>query len=91
MTNEMSRFKATADAHMRRDLESAGTWICTCEACSGIRSLEGVDKLLAVRPLIREIVETEDRLELLPEGQEKQGVVELYHNLHDKLADEMSK
>ena len=88
MPNEMSRFKATADAHMRRDLESGGEWICTCEACSGIRSLEGVDKVLSVRPLVREIVETEDQLEQMPEGQEKQGVVELYHNLHDKLAAE---
>jgi hypothetical protein len=91
MSTEMSHFKATAEAHMRRDQEAGGKWVCTCEACSGIRSLEGMDKMFAVRPLVRELVETEDRLQQLPEGQEKQGLVELYHNLQDKLADEMAK
>ena len=91
MATEMSQFKATAEAHMRRDLEAGGKWICTCEACTGIRSLEGLDKMIAVRPLVRKIEETADRLEQLPEGQEKQGLVELYHNLQDKLAEEMSK
>jgi hypothetical protein len=91
MASEMSQFKATAVVHLRRDLESGGKWICACEACNGIRSLESMEKMLAVRPLVREIVETENRLHQLPEGPEKQGVVELYHNLHDKLADEISK
>jgi hypothetical protein len=91
MANEMSQFKATADAHMQRDLAAVGKWVCTCEACNGIRSLEGIDKMFVVRPLVRQIEETEDRLEQMPEGKEKQGLVELYHNLQDKLADEMSK
>jgi hypothetical protein len=91
MADQMGQFKATADAHLRRDLEAQGKWTCDCEACRAIRSLEGVDKVVAVRPLVREILKTEDRIEELPDGAEKQGLVELYHNLHDKLADEMSK
>jgi hypothetical protein len=91
MSNEMSRLKETANAHMKRDTEKGGKWTCTCEACQGIRSLEGMEKMLAVRPLMREILETGEKLERLPEGEEKQGLVELYHNLHDKLAEKMAK
>jgi hypothetical protein len=91
MASEMSLFKAIAEAHMKRDLDAGGKWDCACEACSGIRSLEGMDKMLAVRPILREIEETEHRLHELPEGQEKQGLVELYSNLQDELADKMTK
>jgi hypothetical protein len=91
MSNEMSQRKATAEAHMQRDLDSGGKWVCDCEVCRGIRSLAGVQKMLAVRPLLRELLNTGERLEHVPEGQEKQGLVELYHNLHDKLANEMAK
>jgi hypothetical protein len=91
MSSEMSQFKATATAHMERDQASGGKWLCSCEACNAIRDLEGMDKVLAVRPLVRDLVATEARIQQLPEGEEKQGLVELYHNLHDKLADEMAK
>jgi hypothetical protein len=91
MASEMSQLKATAAAHMQRDEQSMGKWLCACDACSAIRSLEGMDKMFAVRPLVRDVVATKARIEQLPEGQEKQGVVELYHNLQDKLADEMAK
>jgi hypothetical protein len=91
MSKEMSQRKETAETHMQRDLESVGRWVCKCEACQSIRSLAGVEKMLSVRPLLRELLATQDQLGSLPEGQEKQGLVELYHNLHDKLADVMSK
>jgi hypothetical protein len=91
MASEMSQFKATAEEHMRRDQRAMGKWLCTCEACNAIRDLEGMDKMFVVRPLVREVVETEEQIKQLPEGQEKQGLVELYHNLQDKLADEMAK
>jgi hypothetical protein len=91
MSTEMSQFKETAAAHMERDQKSGGKWLCSCEACNAIRSLEGLDKMFAVRPLVRDLVATEAKMEQLPEGQEKQGVVELYNNLQDKLADEMAK
>jgi hypothetical protein len=91
MSSEMSQRKATAEAHMQRDIDAVGKWVCDCEACQGIRSLAGVQKMLAVRPLLRELLNTGEMLDHVPEGEEKQGLVELYHNLHDKLAEEMSK
>jgi hypothetical protein len=91
MSSEMSQRKATAEAHMQRDLDSVGKWVCACEACQGIRSLAGVGKMLAVRPLLRELLETQDQLSQVPEGPERQGLVELYHNLHDRLADKMAE
>ena len=91
MSNEMSQRKATAEAHMQRDLDAGGQWVCTCEACQSIRSLSGVRKMLDVRPLLRELLHTQDRLEQEPEGPERQGLVELYHNLHDRLAKKMAE
>jgi hypothetical protein len=83
MANEMSHFKATANAHMRRDGEH---WTCACEACHEIRSLMGVDKVLAVRPLVREIQSIEDRMESLSAGPEKETLQEHFRKLHDQLA-----
>jgi hypothetical protein len=94
MSEAMNQFKATAQAHMRRDLEVGTQWICECEACRGIRSLVGMEKMLDVRPLIREIQETEDRLKQLPDGspgREKQRLQEHYLKLYDRLAEEMAK
>jgi hypothetical protein len=79
---------------MRRDLEAGTQWICECEACRGIRSLVGMEKMLDVRPLIREIQETEDRLKALPEGasgSEKRRLQDRYLKLYDRLAEEMAK
>jgi hypothetical protein len=91
MSIKMSQIKATAEAHLQRDLEAGGKWVCECDACKSIRSLEGMDKMLAVRPLMREILATGEKLEHTPDGEEKQGLVELYSKLHDKLAKEMEK
>jgi len=88
MSNEMSQFKATANAHMRRDGEN---WTCMCEACHAIRSLMGVDKILAVRPLVREIQTIEDRLLDVPEGSEKIALQDQFRKLHDQLAAVMEK
>lgn len=91
MASEMSKFKATANAHMRRDLESGGKWACACEACVGVRSLIGVEKTLEVRPLVREIEEMESRLLELPSGEEKEALLQKYFSHYDKLAEVMAK
>src|SRR4051794_32465042 len=39
MSNEMSRFKATAHAHMQEAAAAKRKWVCDCEACVNIRSL----------------------------------------------------
>jgi hypothetical protein len=94
MSEAMNQFKATANAHMRRDFEAGRQWTCECEACQQIRSLVGVEKVLDVRPLIREIEETEEQLKRLPEGspsQEKRRLQEHYLKLYDRLADQMAK
>ena len=94
MSEAMNQFKATANAHMRRDFEGGGPWTCQCEACQEIRSLVGVEKVLDVRPLIREIEETEEQLKRLPAtspSQEKRRLQEHYLKLFDRLADEMAR
>jgi hypothetical protein len=91
MTDAMSRFKATANSHIRRDIQAGGKWVCECEACHGIRSLVGLEKMLGVRPLVRELEATADRLQGLPDGPEKRCLLEHYLKLHDTLADEMAK
>lgn len=90
MSTEMSRLKETANAHMRRDL-AAGEWTCACEACHGIRSLMGMDKVLLVRPLVRELQDLEDRLGETPAGAEKDRLHAEYLKLHDRLAAVMEK
>lgn len=91
MSTEMERVKATANAHMRRDLETGDHWVCACEACHGIRSLMGMDKILAVRPLIRELQQLEDRIADLPAGADKDAVQAQYLKLYDQLAAVMEK
>jgi hypothetical protein len=91
MATNMSQIKATATAHMRREMEGGGEWVCGCEACHSFRSLIGVEKVLAVRPLVRAIQEAEQRLEGLPDGPERQSLLEQYLALHDDLADFMAK
>ena len=91
MATAMSRIKTTANAHMKRDMESGRRWVCQCADCTELRSLVGVDKLLEVRPLIREIEQIEDQMRELPEGPEMRGLLEQYLALHDRLADTMAK
>src|SRR5215510_9633834 len=91
MANEMSQMKATAQEHLRRDTKTGGKWICTCEACREIRSLMGVDKMLDVRPLVREIQNLSERLDAVPDGPERQKLLEQYLDLHDKLAELVAK
>ncbi len=55
VSNEMVRMKATVRDHIQRDLMSGGLWLCRCADCYQIRSLMGVEKVLEIRPLVREI------------------------------------
>lgn len=91
MSTEMSRIKETANAHMRRDLEQSEHWTCPCEACIGIRSLMGMDKVLSVRPLVRELEQLEDQLADLADGAEKAAVQAQYLKMYDRLAAVMEK
>jgi hypothetical protein len=91
MAGNMSQINATANAHMRRDIEAGGKWACQCEACHELRSLIGMEKVLNVRPLVREIEQTEKRLQPLPDGLERRSLLELYLKLHDRLAEVMAK
>jgi hypothetical protein len=76
---------------MRRDLEAGGKWVCTCDARHEIHSLIGLEKMLDVWPLVREIRETEDRLHELADGPERHKLQQQYVKLSDKLADMMAK
>jgi hypothetical protein len=78
MWNAMNEFKQSACAHMRRDLEGGGKWVCNCEACNEIRSLVGMEKMIGIRPLVREIEKTEDRLRALPDGPQKFSLRDRY-------------
>ena len=91
MAGQMSEFKATANAHMRRDIQAGGKWVCQCTACHEIRSLVGMDKMLGVWHLVRELRDIEGQLGGQPDGPEKQRLLESYFNLYDRLADEMAK
>jgi hypothetical protein len=86
----MSEFKATADSHMVRDMAAGGEWNCQCEACHGIRSLTGLDKILKVRTFVRKINEIKDQLARMPDGAEKQKSFASYLNLQEELAAEMA-
>jgi len=77
----------TAREHLTRDVESAGVWTCGCAACSNLRDLTGMQKVLAVRPLVREIYELEQRMGDLSDGTAKDEVRERYLALHDQLAE----
>ena len=59
MDHNMNQMKATANAHMRRDMEAGRKWVCGCEECHQIRSLIGIEKTLDVRPLVRNIERVE--------------------------------
>ncbi len=91
MSLAMSEIKFTANAHMRRDVEAGTKWICECPACHEFRSLMGMDKILEMRPLVREVQRIEERLHELPDGPEKRILWSQYVELHDRLADLVAK
>jgi hypothetical protein len=91
VANDSSDLKATANAHMRRDLEQAGKWVCQCEACREFRSLLGVDKMLQVWPLVRAIEQNNERCAGLADGPEKQKLISETMALYDRLAAAMPK
>jgi hypothetical protein len=69
--DEISDVEATANSHMRRDIEQSGKWLCECNACRHILSLIGVDKTLDIWPLIRAIAQNNQRCECVADGPEK--------------------
>jgi hypothetical protein len=92
VVNQMSQFRATANAHMRRDMAAApAKWLCECEACKEIRSLMGMEKTLEVRQRVRELRDIEERLAGLPDGPARQELLDHFLKLYDDLADEMAK
>ena len=50
-----------------------------------------MEKMIGIRPLVREIEKTEDRLRALPDGPEKFSLRDRYLRLLDELADELAK
>ena len=91
MATEMKRMSATADAHIRRDVAISGKWVCECEPCREVRSLIGIDKMVNVRPLVREIEQIEEQMCGLSEGPERRSLLERYLTLYDKLAEVMAE
>jgi hypothetical protein len=92
MATEMSKIKATANAHMQRDIRTAARkWTCQCDDCREMRSLVGMEKLLDVRPLVREIGDIEEQMQNMPDSPELQGLMQRYLALHDQLAGVMAK
>lgn len=91
MESQMSQFKVTANAHMRRDMDSRWKWVCTCDACQAIRSLVGMEKSLGVRELVRRVLDVEEQLAAEPDAAQKGRLMDEYCRLYDKLGDEMSK
>lgn len=76
---------------MQRDIEAGRKWTCECESCHEIRSLVGMEKMLEVRPLAREIRQIEDQLQSMPNGPEMQDLMQRYLALYDKLAAVVAK
>lgn len=87
----MNQIKATANEHLNRDLDAGGQWVCGCEACTHMRSLSGVQKMIAVRPLVRQLERTAAELEGMPTGPDRERVLKQYLELHDQLAAVMVK
>jgi len=87
----MNEMRATASAHMRRDMEAGRKWVCQCPDCREIRTLIGVDKTLEVRPLVRKILRLEEQLEGMPEGPEMRAVLDEYLKAYDELAEVMAR
>ena len=91
MATKMSQLKATAHAHVQRDVEAGRKWTCECDSCREMRSLVGMEKLFDVRPLVREIQQIEEQMQSAPDGPEMQGLMQRYLALYDELADVMAQ
>jgi len=91
MATEMSQIRATANAHLRSDVEGGQEWTCACEACREVRSLVGIEKVFQVRPLVRDIREVEEQMGNAKNRFEMQGLMNQYLTLYDQLADVMAK
>jgi hypothetical protein len=89
--HNMSEMRATANEHIRRDMEAGRKWVCQCQDCHEIRSLIGVDKTLDVRPLVRKILRLEEQLERMPDGPDMQVVLDEYLKAYDELAEVMAR
>lgn len=91
MQTETTRIKEIAGEHMQRDVAETRTWSCECEACREWRSLVGLEKVLNVRPLVRDIRDLEDQLQDMPAGPDLESMKQRYLALYDNLADLMAK
>jgi hypothetical protein len=91
VARNMTEMRATANEHIRRDMEAGRKWICQCQDCHEIRSLIGVEKTLDVRPLVRRILRLEEQLEAMPDGLERGVVLDEYLKAYDELAEVMSR
>jgi hypothetical protein len=89
--HNMKQMQETANLHMRCDIQSVKKWVCECDDCQQIRKLEGMQKTLEVRPLVRKIEELEEQLHHLPEGPEAEAAWQQYFKLYDELAAVMAK
>lgn len=89
--HNMSEMRATANEHIRRDMEAGRKWTCQCQDCHEVRSLIGVEKTLDVRPLVRKILRLEEQLEKMPDGPDMQAVLDEYLKAHDELAEVMAR
>jgi hypothetical protein len=90
-SRDMAHMRATANAHIKRDMEAGRKWVCQCPDCHEVRSLIGVDKTLEVRPLVRKILRLEEQLETMPDGPDMQAVLDEYLKAYDELAEVMAK
>jgi hypothetical protein len=89
--NNMSEMRATANEHIRRDMQAGRKWVCECQDCHEIRALIGVEKTLDVRPLVRRILRLEETLERMPDGPDMELLLEEYLKAYDELAEVMAK
>ncbi len=89
--HNMSEMRVTANAHLKRDMDAGGRWVCQCQDCKEVRSLIGVEKTLDVRPLVRRILRLEEQLEELPDGPDRQLLADEYLKAYDELAEVMSR
>ena len=90
MATEMSRVRATATEHMHRDVAAGRRWSCACDSCREWRSLVGLEKMLEVHTLVRDIRNLEEQLQNAPDS-ELEALKKRYLDLHDDLAEKMAK
>jgi hypothetical protein len=89
--HNMAEMRATANAHIKRDMEAGRKWVCQCPDCHEVRSLVGVEKTLDVRPLVRKILRLEEQLKGMPDGPDMRALLDEYLKAYDELAEVMAK